>query len=635
MIVALLLVSSAAEASADVPPSATDIVVTASRVPQKKSKTAASSTVIDHETIERLGDPLVASFIRLTPSAAVEVGGPAGSLTEVRIRGAEANHTLLFIDGIRANDPAAGDAPRFELLNADIVSRLEVVRGPQSALWGSDAIGGVIAVNGVPESSPGYAAGGEAGSFGFGRANASAAMVSDNSSLAAAAGWQRATGIDSFNGHGDKDGFDNFAGRVRGTWHVAPSVELGVAGFDLMGHSEFDGFDPVTGIHEDTLDNTRNRLAAGRVWASFGSDQSGLSGTVSSSLLGSSNRNFLGSEEINRTSGTRWNGETQLQYRFAIGAITNSGIVALEHETETFHARDTEFGGASDQDRRRTHDSITGEWRSELAPVVADVAVRRDIFSSFRDTTTVRASVLVDLGRGFSVAGSFSEGIAPPTFFDLFGFFPGSFVGNPSLTPESSRGFEASLRYRKGAFDAALTAYRQELHNEIVDTFDPVTFLSSTVNRSGISHRSGIEAELGWSISDRLRVSANYAFLHATQPDASELGQVREVRRPKNSGAIAADGSIGRFVYGASVAYVGKRSDTDFDVFPAAPVTLHAYWLAEARVAYRLRPGLELFARGANLLNQHFEDVFGSRTEGRAVYVGVKLSSGAGRRSSP
>jgi vitamin B12 transporter len=634
MIISLMLVSAAAAAPADAQPSPQDIIVTASRVPQKKGKTAASSTVIDRKRIDRLGDPLVASFIRLTPSAAVEVSGPAGSLTEVRIRGAEANHTLLFIDGIRANDPAAGDAPRFELLNADIISRVEVVRGPQSALWGSDAIGGVIAVNGVPETSPGYAAGGEAGSFGFGRANASASLISDNTTLAAAAGWQRATGIDSFNGHGDKDGYDNFAARVRGTWDVAPSVELGVAAFDLAGHSEFDGFDPVTGIHEDTLDNTKNRLAAGRAWVSFGSQQSGLSGTVAASLLESSNRNFLAADEINRTSGSRWNGEGQVEYRFTTGAITNSAIVALEHETETFHARDTVFGGASDQDRRRTHDSITAEWRSEIAPVVADVAVRRDMFSSFEDSTTARASLLVDLGRGFSVAGSYSEGIAPPTFFDLFGFFPGSFVGNPSLKPESSRGFEASLRYRKGAFDAALTSYEQQLHSEIVDVFDPVSFLSSTVNRSGISHRSGLEAELGWSISDRLRVSANYAFLHATEPDASELGQVREVRRPKHSGAIAADGSVGRFTYGASIAYVGKRSDTDFDAFPAALVTLHPYWLAGARVAYSLRQNLELFARGSNLLNQQFEDVFGSRTEGRAVYAGLKLSFGEGRRSS-
>ena len=126
----------------------TEIIVTASRTPEEQSDSAASVTIIDAQRIERLGEPQVAPLLRLMPSVAVATSGSAGSLTEVRIRGAEANHTLLFIDGIRANDPAAGNTPRFELLNADIVSRIEVVRGPQSALWGSEAIGGVVAVDG-------------------------------------------------------------------------------------------------------------------------------------------------------------------------------------------------------------------------------------------------------------------------------------------------------------------------------------------------------------------------------------------------------------------------------------------------------------------------------------------------------
>jgi vitamin B12 transporter len=110
---------------------------------------------------------------------------------------------------------------------------------------------------------------------------------------------------------------------------------------------------------------------------------------------------------------------------------------------------------------------------------------------------------------------------------------------------------------------------------------------------------------------------------------------LREVRRPQHSGSIAADGSAGRFTYGASIAYVGKRTDNDFDVFPAQLVTLHPYWLAGARVAYSVQHRLELFVRGSNLFNQHFEDIFGSRTEGRAVNAGLKLSFGEDRRSSP
>ena len=622
MIFPLLLVSTQAAASISVPP---DIVITASRVPQEQSETAASTTVIDEETIERLGEPLASSLLRLTPSAAVETGGPAGTLTQVRIRGAEANHTLLFIDGIRANDPAAGDIPRFELLNADIISRIEIVRGPQSALWGSDAIGGVIAVNGVPAEASAYGAAAEAGSFGFGRASTSGSLVSDDVNVAGAIGWQRVSGIDSFSGDGDKDGYRNLAVRARGSWSFAPEFEIGLAALALSGRSEFDGFDPATFRRADTPDSTKNRLSAGRLWIAGGDQENGLSGTIAGSLLGSSNRNVLADEEINRTSGRRWNVGAQLQYRFATGAIRHTAIVAIDRDREDFHARDVVFGGATNQDRRRSHHSVTGEWRSEIGPLVADLAVRHDVFSAFKDATTFRASALVALGGGFSAAGAFSEGIAQPTFFDLYGFFPGSFVGNPALRPESSRGFEASLRYRQGRLEAAITGYRQRLRDEIVDLFDFATFLSTTTNRSTASHRSGAEAEVTWQLGETLRLAANYAYLQATEPAPVPSTQLREVRRPRHSGSVALDGRVRRLTYGASLAYVGARFDTNFDVFPAERVRLNSYWLAAARVSYAVRPGVELFARASNLLDARYQDVLGYSTEGRAVYAGVRV----------
>src|SRR4051794_38233819 len=176
------------------------IIVTASRIAEPQASSPATVTILDQQTIRRLGEPLVLDLLRLVPSTSVSVSGPPGSLTEVRIRGAEANHTLLFIDGIRANDPATGDQPRFDLLNADVASRIEVVRGPQSALWGSDAIGGVVAVNGTVQSAPPYSASLEAGSFDFERASGSTSLSSGRASVAAAFGAQRATGIDSFDG---------------------------------------------------------------------------------------------------------------------------------------------------------------------------------------------------------------------------------------------------------------------------------------------------------------------------------------------------------------------------------------------------------------------------------------------------
>src|SRR5438309_6856014 len=224
------------------PMDSTQIVITASRAPQSEAQTPASVTIVDQQRIERLDEPLLSALLRLTPSAAVSTSGPAGSLTEVRIRGAEANHTLLFIDGIKINDPASGDTPRYEILNADLASRIEVIRGPQSALWGSEAIGGVIAVNGL-DDAPGFAGSAEAGSFGLERASGSASLTSDRASLSGALGFQRATGINSVAGPGDRDGYRNLSGRVRGVWHAGDNIEVGASGLALGGRSEFDGFD--------------------------------------------------------------------------------------------------------------------------------------------------------------------------------------------------------------------------------------------------------------------------------------------------------------------------------------------------------------------------------------------------------
>jgi vitamin B12 transporter len=249
------------------------------------------------------------------------------------------------------------------------------------------------------------------------------------------------------------------------------------------------------------------------------------------------------------------------------------------------------------------------------------------MFNRFKDATSLRASLLAEIGSGFALAGSYSEGIAQPTFFDLYGFFPNNFVGNPSLKPESSRGFEGSLRFRRPKIAASLTVYRQRLHDEIVDN---ATF-TSTINSPGTSRRWGAEAELAWQPIEALRVSANYAYLKATQPDSLTNKQLEEQRRPKHSGSIALDGSSGSWSYGASLAYVGAHLDRQ-EIFPFAVVKLDSYWLANARIAYAIRPRIELFARGTNLLDQKYEDSVGYRTEGRGLFVGIRL---ADRRSSP
>ena len=600
----------------------TPIVVTASRAEEDAANTPASVTLIEAERIERLGAPLVTDLLRLAPSAAVSRSGPAGSLTDVRIRGAEANHSLLFVEGIRANDPAAGNIPRFELLGADLASRIEVVRGPQSALWGSEAIGGVVAVDGAKPGSGGTLALVEGGSFGTWRGAARTTLGKAERGLSLGLAAQRSDGIDSFSGDGDRDGYRNLSARVAGTYRLSPAFLVGGSAFALGARNEFDGFDPFTFLRADTLDRSRNKLAAGRLYATLG-DRKASYATASASLLGSTNRNFLGNDPVNRTAATRRT--LTVEAGHSVGRHTL--VASAEAERETFEARDTAYGGFTDQDRARRHQSLTLEYKMrDLGPISTGFALRHDIFSAFKDATTLRAALLADLGSGFSVSTTYGQGIAQPTFFDLYGFFPGSFQGNPNLKPESSRGGEVSLRYRNDRLSAAVTYYRQRLRHEIVDVFSFP--LSTTVNAEAGSRRQGIEAETSWAPSPAFRLTATYAFLDATEPSAPDGRQIKEQRRPRHSGSLALDGTKGRLTYGGAIAYTDARIDSDFDVYPAQRIRLSPYWLASAQLAYRVTGPLEAHVRIANGFDEDYQDVVGYRTEGRSVHAGLRVAFG-------
>ena len=215
---------------------------------------------------------------------------------------------------------------------------------------------------------------------------------------------------------------------------------------------------------------------------------------------------------------------------FQTGSIAHRLILAADIERETFHARDTIFGGFTEPGPQPLRGGDR-RWRADAKALTGDVAVRRDIFNRFKDATSVRASLLAQAGGGFSIAGSYAEGIAQPTFFDLFGFFPGNFVGNPSLKPESSRGFEAILRYRRGGWSLA-------------DRLSPAAPRRDRRQCSTFTHRSvnanrrdqpplGRRGDIRLASRRQLRLSANYAYLKATQagrrPDAGDEHDGRSI----------------------------------------------------------------------------------------------------------
>jgi vitamin B12 transporter len=615
----LLLLS----ASTQLPPET--IVVTAAREPVSATEAPASVSLFEGPEAEALGLPAAADLLRLMPGTAVASTGPRGTQTQLRIRGAEASHTLLFVDGIRFNDPAAGNEARFELLAADALSRLELIRGPQSALWGSEAIGGVVAAEMAdPLRSQGLSALAEYGSRATHRLSAQGAMRSGNVGLAASSGWQRSDGFDSFGAPGgDRDGFDHRTAGVKVVYSPLSEVKLGLVGHWIEGRSDYDGFDPITFMRADTLDATDNRLWAVRSFAE--ADLGGLGLKLDGSLLNSANRNRLGSEPLNSTFGRRFT--LGAQASSTVGA--HSLIVAGEYQAEDFRGRDTQYFGGSDQDRSREAAAIAGQWRARWSEAfVTDVAARRDSFSDYAEATTFRASALFRPLPALTLHAAYGEGIAQPSFYDLYGFFPGSFVGNPGLRPERSRGWETGLRWQGGRAALAVTGFSSRLADEIVDTFDSATLVSSTANAEGVSRRKGVELEARYRIGEALDLGFNYTFLDAGEQRVAGAILVREVRRPRHSANLYATGEAGRLNWGASASWIGKRRDMDFDLWPAATVSLGDYVLASLRLGWRISSKLEAFGRIENALGADYQDVVGYNTAGRTVHAGLRLRLG-------
>jgi len=615
----LLLIAALAQTGGD-----DNIVVIASRTPVEVEASATPGVIISEEVMVNLSLPHLPDLLRLAPGVSVATTGPRGTQTQVRIRGAEANHTLVFLDGIRFNDPAAGNEARFELLTADALSRFEIVRGPQSALWGSEALGGVIAAETANAfRGTGFEGLAEYGSLDSSRLSGRYALRTGNLGIVASGGWLRSDGVDSFGTGGERDGFDNRAASLKVEARPSTAVRLGVTGHYIEADSDFDGFNPVFFTRADTLDATENRIAAVRGWAE--GHWGGWRVSANASYLDSANRNLLAGVAQNQTYGDRLAFGAQASRQLGGHLLT----IAAEHHAEDFRARDTAFFGGTNQDRGRHVTALVGEWRAEWTGwAVTDVALRHDGFSAFEDATTLRASLLLRPTGRLYLSATYGEGIAQPTFYDLYGFFPGSFAGNPALRPEQARSWEAGIAWRSPSLTVAATYFSARLRDEIVDVFDPATFLSSTENATGKSRREGLELAATVDIAPWIAIHANYTWLDADEQRLAGTGVVREVRRPRHAANMVAQGEAGRVRWGASLAYVGKRRDTDFDLFPAAAVTLDDYLLASANLAFRLLPQLELFARAENAFDADYQDVVGYNTPGRTVHAGLRVVLG-------
>ena len=633
MLPLIVLASQAAIAATPAPPNnqiiilretPAPITVTASRNMIRLAETGISISQITLPQIEALSLPLVKDYLTLIPGVAVAQTGPLGAQTQIRIRGAEANHSISFIDGIEMNDPASSGEFRIDTLLSHGIERIEVLRGPQSALWGSQAIGGVISLaTRAPVRGSMLYGELQGGSLGTVRGGAGGGWADDSISISGQLSGLSTDGYDIARVGGDKDGYDNVTAHGRIEWKAVSELTLLLVGRHQDSTSRFDGFNFVTGVPRDEPLETQSRQTALRAEAALAL----LDGqwTTRASFMGvrADNINRRANAFQNRSDGERDLFRLQSTGRVQAGNLTHSLTGALDIETERFISSDANAQAASNQRQRRRQTSLVGEYRlSTSNGFAAGAALRHDMNDRFADATTVRFDAVAPIGD-VRLHAAFGTGIADPTFFDQFGFFPGSFQGNPNLVPERSRGVEAGIGWAAGGHIFDVTLFDANLTNEIIGTFNSNTFIAGVANATGRSTRRGVEVAGRAELAKGLTLNTSYTYLDANQQQVAGSAFVREVRRPRHSGSIALNYSSRQFDLSAAAAITGARGDTDFARF--VPVTLPAYTLLTLAGAWHISPRIDLTVRVENALDASQVDVFAYRGPGFTAHGGIRF----------
>tara|TARA_X000000950_G_scaffold30619_1_gene33085 strand:+ start:21030 stop:22907 length:1878 start_codon:yes stop_codon:yes gene_type:complete len=585
--------------------------------PVASDDVTSSVSVLDASDLAVRDASFIADELRAVPGLGISRSGTQAGLTQIRIRGAEANHTLVLLNGIEVSDPVNGETD-FGLFSGLQLDRVEVARGEQSTLYGSDAIGGVI--NLVTSDSPATTAEIEMGTQDTYRGSASTGFANETSSLSAGISGFTTSGVDVSGRGGEEDGSESYSAIVTGTHNTG---SFGTLSGLFTYRSTTSQTDPDTD-YDGVLDNA-DRETDSEQWLIGGRYDVmafGLDHAFSASFNSVTRENSADGAYTDEAIGER----TKLSYSPAdTYEISGAEVFAaglIDWEQEDYERRGTaSFYGDPNQTQTFETLGLAAETRVSFDAVTLNASVRHDDNDGrFEDATTWRLGAAFDVSETTRLRASAGEGVKNPTFTELFGYYPGTFIGNPDLEPESSSSWEVGIDQELGPVLLSLTYFDASLENEIYTAYTP-SFESTPANRSGTSERSGAEAAVSWAVSDTISVEAS-----ATYVDSTNDSDVAEIRVPEWTGSLSADWvspDVDGMRAGIAFDYVGDQFDTDFGTYQT--VTLDEYVLVSGTFEYPLNDRLAVTLRGENLLDVEVVDVVGYHAPGVAAFIGLKL----------
>ena len=566
-----------------------ETVVTAARSPQSAEELLADISVIDRQAIEASGATGLADVLVREPGIQMIRNGGMGNTTSLMLRGADTAYTAVYIDGVRFSSQSGSGAPSWESIPLAMIDRIEVLRGPAAAIYGSDAIGGVVQIftrRGQQAFAPSVSLG--IGSHGTRRAQASVSGVQQGWDYALDIASERSDGFDVRpSKNPDRDGYESLSGAARLGWTINERHRLGAS---LLANDIDAGYDdsPKQGVD----DRSKHRMyAAGLTWNAEWSERwsSALALNTSQDRYENTPATYLSTTELR---GLSWQ---------------NTWRVGMQTFSATLERREDALQNAP-VDRKRAQNALALGYQWHAGKQHLQAHLRHDRDSEFGPKSTSSLAYGYDLAAHWRATASAATAFRAPTLYQRF-----SNYGTTKLTPENARNLELGLRYHEGRSEFSATVYRNRVS-------DQVSFQSGA---SGCASSFGCYVSVAQAQYQGLTLAAATEVWGLRWHGAVDFNSAKDgasglylARRAKQYGNLGASREIVGWQWGANLQWSARRFDD-----AANTKVLAGYGLWSFTASKQLARDWKLLARLDNAFDKRYETAATYATEGRRFFV--------------
>jgi len=599
------------------------VAVTANRTQTPLHEIASSITVITCDEIEKSQSAFVSHLLRNVPGVDIVQSGGTGKFTSVFIRGANAHHALVLLDGIPLNDPSSpNNAANFSDIMTANVERIEILRGPQSVLYGPEAIGGVIQIFTKPgERNSSYYAASEAGSRGTYNLNGSVSGIQNRFGYSFSIERLTTDGISSaaksFGGT-ENDGYNNTGLSSRLDYKLSNSIGLNFVGRFVDSESDLDKSSDILDDPNFTTSQTDREYQV-RVFhlapdSKWNQQLSVYFGDIERTTFDGYDPAHPSDSESTTTAGQRIGASVQQSVK-----LTEFNKLSMGVETEKisftsdllFRSQYGDFADTVDEKSSWSRGIYFFDQHQVIENLFVTLGGRLDEHKQFGSTGTYRltAAYLLDktATRFRTVIGS---GYKAPSVYQLY--HPSPFIGNQDLRPERSQSWEVGIDKELSGdlITASLTFYENNFKDLIVG-----------VENVSEAQSKGVEAAIELKSTN---FSSRLDYIYCDSKDKTTEKEL--IRRPTHSLIFTNSyQATGRLFLNLRAKFTGKRFDQDFNQFPAPRVELDAYTVVDLAASFDVRKNLKLTGRVENLFDDRYQEIYSYGSNPASVYAGIKI----------